>query len=154
MFCVKCLQKIYKCCCNIPMIRICEIDIECSLCVGIRETRNWFRYETFIHLFEFKCFLTWGERDTIFLCWLLLHHQLSTQTTCGARSAQIRLASPSSEFRRKEINSLLFLKSPNPQPMLPVHDVTHTLWSQFLPAIFILTSLNDTSSPHARQHQR
>ena len=37
------------------------------------------------------------ERHTIFLCWLLLHRQLSTQHTPGARSAQIRLASPSSE---------------------------------------------------------
>ena len=61
--------------------------------------RNWFRYESFIHLFEFKGFSTWGERDTIFLCWLLLHRQLSTQPTRGARSAQIRLASPSSESR-------------------------------------------------------
>ena len=65
------------------------------------KTRNWFRYETFIHLFEFKGFSTWGERerDTIFLCWLLLHRQLSTQPTCGARSAQSRLASPSSEIQ-------------------------------------------------------
>ena len=46
-----------------------------------------------------KGFSTWGERDTIFLCWLLLHRQLSTQPTRGARSAQIRLASPSSECR-------------------------------------------------------
>ena len=37
------------------------------------------------------------ERDTIFLCWLLLHRQLSTQPTHGARSTQSRLASPSSE---------------------------------------------------------
>ena len=51
----------------------------------------------FIHLFEFKCFSTCGEGDTIFLCWLLLHRQLSTQPTCGAHSAQSRLASPSSE---------------------------------------------------------
>ena len=61
------------------------------------KTRNWFRYETFIHLFEFKSFSTWGERDTIFLCWKLLHRQLSTQPTRGACSAQSRLASPSSE---------------------------------------------------------
>ena len=47
--------------------------------------------------FEFKGFSTWGVRDTIFLCWLLLHRQLSTQPTRGARSAQSRLASPSSE---------------------------------------------------------
>ena len=39
------------------------------------------------------------ERHTIFLCWLLLHRQLSTQPTRGARSAQIRLASPTSECR-------------------------------------------------------
>ena len=58
------------------------------------KTRNWFRYETFIHLFEFS---TWGEKDTIFLCWLLLHRQLSTQPTRDARSAQSRLASPRSE---------------------------------------------------------
>ena len=37
------------------------------------------------------------ERDTILLCWLLLHRQLSTQPTRGARSAQSRLTSPSSE---------------------------------------------------------
>ena len=63
------------------------------------KTRNWFRYETFIHLFEFKGFSTWGERDTIFPCWLLLHCQLSTQPTPGACSVQIRLASPRSESR-------------------------------------------------------
>ena len=41
--------------CNIPMIRICEIDIGN---LKTRNSRNWFRYETFIHLFEFKGFLT------------------------------------------------------------------------------------------------
>ena len=47
---------------------------------------------------------------------------------------------------RRELDSLLFLKS---QPTLPVRDVTQIPWSQFLSVIFILTSLNDTSSPHA-----
>ena len=37
------------------------------------------------------------ERHTIFLCWLLLHRQLSTPPTRGARSTQNRLASPSTE---------------------------------------------------------
>ena len=37
------------------------------------------------------------ERDTIFLCWLLLHRQLSTQPMRSAHSTQSRLASPSSE---------------------------------------------------------
>ena len=64
-----------------------------------QNSRNWFRYKTFIHLFEFKGFSTWGERDTIFLYWLVLHRQLSTQPTHGARSAQSRLALPSSESR-------------------------------------------------------
>ena len=52
--------------------------------------------------------------------------------------------------RRQELNSLLFLKSPNPQPTLPVRDVTHIPWSQFLSKIFILTSLNDTHILSAR----
>ena len=52
---------------------------------------------------------------------------------------------------RRELNSLLFLKS---QPTLPVRDVTQIPWSQFLSGIFILTSLNDSSSPHAREHLR
>ena len=51
--------------------------------------------------------------------------------------------------RRQELNSLLFLNSSNPQPTLPVRVVTYIPWSQFLSAIFILTSLNDTSSPRA-----
>ena len=44
-----------------------------------------------------KGYSTWGERDTIFLCGLLLHRQLSTQPTRSTRSVQIRLASPRSE---------------------------------------------------------
>ena len=47
--------------------------------------------------FELKVFRHERERDTIFLCWLLLHRQLSTQPTHGARSTQSRLASRSSE---------------------------------------------------------
>ena len=39
----------------------------------------------------------------------------------------------------------LFSNPKNPQPTLPVHDVTHIPWFQFLSGIFILTSLNDTS---------
>ena len=62
-----------------------------------RNSRNWFRYENFIHLFKFKGFSIWGERDTIFLCWLLLYRQPLTQPTHSARSAQSRLASPSPE---------------------------------------------------------
>ena len=85
------------------------------------KTRNWFRYETFIHLFGFKGYSTWGERYTIFLCWLLLHRQLSTQPTRGARSAQIRLASPSSESRlsRSEAGTQLTAFSQIPKILSP-----------------------------------
>ena len=103
-----------------------------------------------------KGYSTWGERHTIFLCWLLLHHQLSTQPTRGVRSGQSRLASPSTESRlsRSEPGTQLtdFFSNPqNPQPTLPVHDIIHTplsfpIWG------FILTSVNDASSPRAREH--
>ena len=72
----------------------CEIDIgnrKYTTFTKLVQVRN------FIHLFELKGFSKWGERDTIFLCWLLLHRQLSTKPTRGARSAQIRLALPRSE---------------------------------------------------------
>ena len=72
---------------------MCEIDIGN---LKTRNSRNWFRYETFYYLWV-TGYSTWGERDTIFLCWLLLHRQLSTQQTRGARSAQSHLASPRSE---------------------------------------------------------
>ena len=56
--------------------------------------------------------------------------------------------------RTQELNSLLFLKSPHPQPTLPVRDVTYIPWSQFLSGIFILTSLNDISFLRVREHLR
>ena len=52
---------------------------------------------------------------------------------------------------RRELNSMLFLKS---QPTLQVRDVTQIPWSQFLSGIFILISLNDTSSPRTGEHLR
>ena len=99
-----------------------------------QKTRNWFRYETFIHLFEFKRFSTDGERERerIFLCWLLLHRQLSIQPTRGARSAQSRLASPRFESRlsRSEAGTQLtdFFSNLSPRfrcvtsPTSPGHD--------------------------------
>ena len=129
------------------------------------KTRNWFRYETFIHLFEFKGFSTWGERDTIFLRWLLLHRQLSTQPTHGARSAPDQswvrqdecLASPSSAistfpFGRRNSTNWLF-------PNLKILSTHFRAWRHSPPKSFpiwgfILTSVNDASSPRAREHLR
>ena len=116
------------------------------------KTRNWFRYETFYNFWA-KNNSTWGERDTIFLCWLLLHRQLTTQPTRGARSAQSRLASPSSESQPSSSSDLAlnFFSNLSPRFRCVTSPISP---GQFLSGIFILTSLNDTSSPHAREHQR
>ena len=134
---------------------MCEKDI------GNLKTRNFTKLvqvRNFI-TFESKGFSTWRERDTIFLCWLLLHRQLSTQPTHGARSAQIRLASPRSESRlsRSKQGTQLPAFSQIPKILSPRFRYMTSLttpWFQFLFGIFILTSLNDTSSPHAREHLR
>ena len=55
------------------------------------QVRNFITFELKVYRHEER------ERHTIFLCWLLLHRQLSTLPMRGARSAQIRLALPSSE---------------------------------------------------------
>ena len=72
---------------------MCEIDI------GNLKTRNIYEIGsgTKHYYLWVKGYSTRGERDTIFICWLLLHRQLSTQPTRGARCEQSRLASPRSE---------------------------------------------------------
>ena len=114
-------------------IPICEIDIGNPKSTKLR---NWFRYETFYYL-ELKVIRHEVREIHSFYADLLLHRQLSTQPMRGARSAQSRLASPSSEVNlllpRRELNELLFLKF---QPTLPVSDVTQIPWSQSLSGIF------------------
>ena len=100
---------------------------------------NWFRYETFIHLFEFKGFSTWGERErererethtqSFYAdCFYIVSSQPNQRTVpvtlkfVGPRPAlKVNLLPP-----RWELSSLLFLKS---QPTFPVRDVTHRLVS-------------------------
>ena len=60
------------------------------------KAQNWFRYETFIHLFEFKGFSTWGKRGKIFLCWLFHLHPPPTNT-CGTQPQTTGLTSPESQ---------------------------------------------------------
>ena len=78
------------------------------LCVLHTHNVGNLKYTTFTKLVQVRNFITFElkvfwheerERHTIFLCWLFLHRQLSTQPTRGSRSAQIRLALPSSESR-------------------------------------------------------
>ena len=152
---------------------MCEINIG-----NPKYTRNT--------LLRVKGFSTWGERDTIFLCWLLLHlpqatcgtpsanywsglggpwkstypfgRRNSTQPTHAACSAQIRLASPSSESRlsRSEAGTQLPAFSQIPKILSPRFRCMTSftppghisLWG------FILTHVNDASYPRAREHLR
>ena len=74
-----------------------------------------------------KGYSIWGERDTIFLCWLRTAQpthcarQLSIQPTLGARSAQSRLASSSSKSRlsRSEAGTQLTAFSQIPKILSP-----------------------------------
>ena len=99
------------------------------------KTWDWFRYETFFHLFEFKGFSTRGKRDAIFLCWLLLHRQLSAQPTRSARSAPIRLASPSSERRLSRSDAGTQLTAFSQIPKSSAH--TSGAWRHSLPLVLI-----------------
>ena len=69
------------------------------------------------------------ERDTIFLCRLLLHRQLGTQPTRGARSAQIRLASksPESQLSSSEAGTQLtdFFQISKSSAHTSEHDFNH-----------------------------
>ena len=95
-----------------------------------RESKNTKLYEIgsgtelFI-TFELKGFLTWGERDTIFLCWLLLHLQLTTQPMPGTHSAPSHLA-----FAQLW-KSTFFFRGRNP---------THCFFSNLSPRFLCVTS--------------
>ena len=87
-------------------------------------TRNWFRYETFIYLFEFKVFRH-EERDTQFLSMLSFpsdpHHVWPPLQTTGLASARyenrLALSKPKSQLSRSEFKSQLtvFFLFQNPQ---------------------------------------
>ena len=58
-------------------------------------------------------------------------------------------------LRTLELDSLTFFQIPqNPPRTLPMHDVIHIPQSHFLSGVSIVTSLNDTSAPHAHEHLR
>ena len=116
-------------------------------------TTSLFRHETFYYLWV-KGYSTWRERETQSF-YADSFYIVSSQPNQRAAPVAHKFVWPrpalnvDSLVRRQELNSLLFFKS---QPMLPVHDVIHIPWPQFLSGIFILTSLNDISSPCACEH--
>ena len=94
--------------------------------IGIRKTRNWFRYETFYYLFEFKVFRH-EERETHTISFyadfsIWPHHVRPPPQTTGLASAssENRLASskPKSQLT-------VFFKFQNPQLIDSGHDVIH-----------------------------
>ena len=116
---------------------------------GHRESKNTKLYEIGSGTKLLFTFLSlkvspWGERDTIFYIVSFQPNQhmvpVVHKVVWPCPALKVNLLLP-----RWELNQLPFLKS---QPMLPVRDVTQIPWSQLLSGIFILTSLNDTSSPH------
>ena len=125
----------------------------------IRKTRNWFRYETFIYLFEFKVFRheerereseREGERErkreTQLLSLLTIPSDLAT---CGTPPQTTGLALASSENRlpSSSIESQLFFQIPKSS----AHRFRAWRHSRprlhFLSGVFIVTSVIVTSTP-------
>ena len=107
--------------------------------IGIRKIRNWFRYETFIYLFEIKVFRH-EEKETQYLTMLTVRTSSAlnslTQPTHGT-FRRPQLVSPRRAPKinpprlSPNLNSLLFFKSPNPQPIATGHDVFHIPQSHY-----------------------
>ena len=57
-------------------------------------------------------------------------------------------------FGRRNSTNWLFSNLKNPPRTLPVNNVTHIPQSHFLSGLSVVTSLNETSAPHAREHLR
>ena len=80
------------------------------------KTRNWFRYETFIHLFEFKGFRH-EERETrsFYADYFYIVNSQPNQRAASVAN-KVGWSRPAlnldSLVRKQELNSLLFLKPP------------------------------------------
>ena len=118
--------------------------------IGIWKTRNLFRYETFIYLFEFKVFQH-EEREThnFFLCWLFHLNP----TTCGTPTANywydLGELRKSTSFVQAQISTNCFFKFWNP-PLPGMTSFTspvsfHT-WDFYCDISIV------TSAPLAREH--
>ena len=113
-----------------------------------RNTRTWFRYETFIYLFEFKVFRH-KERETQFLTMLTVRTSSTldslTQQTYGTfRLGKLR---KSTCFVQAQISTNWVLFSNSKILSASGHDVIHVL-----SGVFIVTSLIVTSAPRAHEH--
>ena len=90
-------------------------------------------------------------KDNIFLCWLF-HLPQTTCDTCR-KATGLASASPESQLSSSEAKSRLTDFSQISAHASGAWLHSHP-WSYPLSGIFIVTSLNDTSAPHAREHLR
>ena len=101
-----------------------------------------------------KRFRHMEERCTIFLWWLFhLPHRPSRAAPVAHKFVWPQRA-PKVDPSLSESSSQLLTFSNLPKSSAHASSAWHHshLWSHPLSGIFILTSVNDTSSPHARQH--
>ena len=77
------------------------------------------------------------------------HHHVCTRRNASASSK----SQPSSSDAKTPLSDF-FSNLPNPPRTLPVHAVIHIPRSHLLFGLSIVTSVNDTSAPRARQHLR
>ena len=120
---------------------------------------SWYRYKTFITFFKFR-FLTRGERDAIFLCWLFFHRQLSThwlnqcmRTSQSTNCPGLTQVQKINSLRLSpNLNSLLLFKiTKNPSPSLPGM-TSFTSPSHISYLGFLLWHLWLSHPPGAREH--
>ena len=111
---------------------------------------------TFLSLKVFRHKEREKERERIFQCWLLLHLPQTTWST-PSTNYWSSLGGPQKsnfQFGRRNSTLLLFLKSPKSSTHASgARRHSHPLVSFYIWG-FILTSVNDASFPHAREHLR
>ena len=128
--------------------------------IGIQNTRNtwrlsWFRYKTFIYLFEFK-FSTRGKGDTISYyadCSFIVSSQLTDSTNAQASCRPLVWPRPDQKSTtflcvESQLTAFFFqiLKSSAHRFQAWCHSHPQ---SYFLSGVFIVTSVIVTSSPRA-----
>ena len=131
--------------------------IECSWHIYIehrnpetRKTRNDFlvQVRNFFITFEFKGYDirkrdAQSFYDDFSICTPLRAYPPQGRWPGFGEQAKVNRLLPSQELNS---TNWLFQNHQNIPRALPVHDVIHIHWSTFLSGIFILTSVNDTSS--------
>ena len=138
-------------CVTQPDIWMCEIDIGNPKYTTFTKLVQVWNFITF----WVKGFSTWGEIDTIFLCWLLFTSSALNPTNarrpkCTKSSGLAQVWISTFPFGRRNSTNWFFsnLKILSPRFQCVISPTSPGL--NFYLGFFILTSLNDTSSPRTR----